>query len=160
MSVERNHPLHISNKRLHESHVRHWGRLRCVFKLYYTKKKKWYLAHQYSVKCRGSSSSLNMAEYSHPGVVTQSLPHQLQNTHTGSSVRQIDLCPCNIWIIYSNIAGFCVTQNKTPITQNRYTHLWTYIFYVGGGDGLAICVDGSLCEDYNVESWPLCAALC
>ncbi len=34
--------------------------------------------HQYSVKRWGSSSSLNMAEYGHSGIITQPLHYQLQ----------------------------------------------------------------------------------
>lgn len=53
-------------------------------------------AHQYSVKGRGSSSSLNVAEHGHSGVVAQPVHHQLQ-TDTEEFQQMMGLRGCSYY---------------------------------------------------------------
>lgn len=101
-------------------------------------------AHQYSVKRRRRSSALNVAQYRQSGIVAQPFDHQLK--------RQTCFSDFSV-----HSAG---NQKRTKRrSESLCKHLKTHIFHISGGDGLAIHVDGSFCNNYDVEPRPGCTAL-
>lgn len=67
--------------------------------------------HQYSVKRWWSSSSLNMAEYCHSGIITQPLYHQLQTD----------------MIAFQCIVGYLFsrhTDNRETMRGECFTNIW------------------------------------
>lgn len=86
-----------------------------------------------TVEGRGRPAALHVAQDGDPGVIAQTLHHQLQDGGFGSGTG----CPDPPW-------------------DQKWGRKWgsrhpAYVFDVVGGDGLAVLVDGALGHDDDVQ---------